>query len=49
MGQPGLFDSVAEGVFDEAIRHDEAENFLKDPSHIMMNGRRWWSAWQAVR
>ena len=30
------FDSVAEGVFDEAIRHDEASAFLKDPSHIMM-------------
>lgn len=29
-------DSVAEGVFDEAIRHDEARAFLKDPSHIMM-------------
>ena len=29
-------DSVAEGVFDEAIRQDEARAFLKDPSHIMM-------------
>ena len=29
-------DSVAEGVFDEAIRHDEARAFLKDPSHIMI-------------
>ena len=29
-------DSVAEGVFDEAIRQDEARALLKDPSHIMM-------------
>ena len=29
-------DSVAEGVFDEGIRPDEARAFLKDPSHIMM-------------
>ena len=29
-------DSVAEGVFDEAIRQDESRAFLKDPSHIMM-------------
>ena len=29
-------DSVGEGVFDEAIRQDEARAFLKDPSHIMM-------------
>ena len=28
--------SVAEGVFDEAIRQDEARAFLKDASHIMM-------------
>ncbi len=29
-------DSVAEGVFYEAVRQDEARAFLKGPSHIMM-------------
>ena len=35
-GSLAQLDSVAEGVFDEAIRQDEARAFLKDPSHIMM-------------